>query len=96
MSHDIYSLGVVLLELGLFEPLTSMESRFRSKTAATVRNNLKELAQEELAATMGDRYTKVVLYCLESTPDSWLAAHVAEMSYVKEVLGPLEQLSKLT
>ena len=96
MSHDIYSLGVVLLELGLFEPLTSMESRFRSKTAATVRNNLKELAQEELAATMGDRYTKVVLYCLESTPDSWLAAHVAEMSYVEEVLGPLEQLSKLT
>lgn len=96
MSHDIYSLGVVLLELGLFEPLASMESKFKNRTAEIVRNNLKQLAREELPAAMGDTYAKVILYCLESTPDSWLAAHVAEMRYVEEVLGPLEQLSKLT
>ena len=96
MSHDIYSLGVVLLELGLFEPLTSMESKFKSKNAETVRSNLKQLAREELPTTMGDVYIKTVMFCLESTPDSWLAAHVAEMSYVEEVLTPLERLSKLT
>jgi serine/threonine protein kinase len=96
MSHDIYSLGVVLLELGLFEPLTSMESKFKNKTAETVRNNLKQLAREELPETMGDTYAKVIVYCLESTSGSWLAAHVAEMSYVEEVFAPLERLSKLT
>ncbi|MCJ1389912.1 hypothetical protein MMC18_002769, partial [Xylographa bjoerkii] len=96
MSHDIYSLGVVLLELGLFEPLTSMESKFKNKTAAIVHNNLTQLAKDDLLTTMGDMYAEVVLYCLESTPESWLAAHVTEMSYVKEVFAPLEQLSKWT
>ena len=96
MSHDIYSLGVVLLELGLFQPLTSMESKFKNKTAETARDNLEELAKEELPSRMGDTYAKVALYCLKSTLDSWLAAHVAEMGYVEQVLGPLEQLSKLT
>jgi serine/threonine protein kinase len=95
MSHDIYSLGAVLLELGMLDPLILMESKFKNKTAAEVRNNLKKLASEELIETMGDGYAEVVLYCLESTPDSWLAAHVAEMSYVDKVLGPLEQLSRL-
>ena len=95
MAHDIYSLGVVLLELGIFKPLMSMESRFKNKAGDVVRQNLKELARGELSGIMGDSYADVVTYCLESTPQSSLAIHLAELSYVEEVIGPLEKLAKL-
>lgn len=95
MAHDIYSLGVVLLELGIYKLLREMEPKFKDKSANTVRENLKQLATEELVTIMGEQYKNVVMFCLEATPESWLATRVAELSFVKEVLEPLQRLSQI-
>lgn len=92
MSHDIYSLGVVLLELGLFKPLISREPLFRSQTNQAVRENLIFLAKSELPQVMDDTYTGIVGFCLNSTPGSWVGSHVAEMQFVEQVIDPLSDL----
>jgi serine/threonine protein kinase len=94
MSHDIYSLGVVLLELGLLEPLTAKESMFKGQNAQAVRENLLLLTKQELPLIMDDTYTSIVSFCLESTPNSWIASNIAEMRFVEEVIDPLLRLMK--
>ncbi|KAH6635547.1 hypothetical protein B0J18DRAFT_407059 [Chaetomium sp. MPI-SDFR-AT-0129] len=80
MQHDIYSLGVCLLEIGLWEPLVEYsgdETEPTPKYGRVCRDFvemgkpwvfLKEylvgLAQNELPRRMGDRYTDVVVTCL--------------------------------
>lgn len=80
MQHDIYSLGVCLLEIGLWRsfildpngrswPLPEVDTkRIPGKEAVRKAHVLKEryqaLAQSDLPATMGQRYADVVLSCL--------------------------------
>jgi hypothetical protein len=93
MQHDIYSLGVVLLELGLwqsfltFQPpedpsypydttdsstalpppfLRALEyGKDTRKRATAVKSALTTLATDMLPARMGQKYTDVVLLCLQ-------------------------------
>jgi hypothetical protein len=85
MQHDIYSLGVVLLELGLWQSfisfppdsddpdtalpppfLQALESEKDTRRRATaVKGALMTLAMEMLPARMGQKYTGVVLLCLQ-------------------------------
>jgi serine/threonine protein kinase len=85
MQHDIYSLGVVLLELGLWQSfisfppesddpntalpppfLQALESEKDTRKRATgVKGALTTLATELLPARMGQKYTDVVLLCLQ-------------------------------
>ncbi|CAG8371502.1 unnamed protein product [Penicillium salamii] len=85
MQHDIYSLGVCLLEIGLWEPFVDRDghtsiplSDTSSDPSSLVRDrSLKghfvDLARERLPVIMGDRYTQVVVNCLscldETNPD---------------------------
>ncbi|KAJ5549397.1 hypothetical protein N7513_006631 [Penicillium frequentans] len=76
MQHDIYSLGVCLLEIGLWESFVSSEgqanislSGFDRDPSAFNRNSmLKEhftaLAKAQLPIRMGERYAEVVINCL--------------------------------
>ncbi|KAK5097740.1 hypothetical protein LTR70_002781 [Exophiala xenobiotica] len=80
MQHDIYSLGVCLLEIGLWKsfvldpgrtgrPLPNLDmSRIRGREADrkahVVKERLQELARLELPGRMGRKYTEVVLSCL--------------------------------
>ncbi|KAG7294543.1 hypothetical protein NEMBOFW57_004618 [Staphylotrichum longicolle] len=80
MQHDIYSLGVCLLEIGLWEPLveyagwddTSEPEYGRvcrdfvgtNKPWVFFKDYLVELAERELPQRMGDRYAEVVVTCL--------------------------------
>jgi serine/threonine protein kinase len=80
MQHDIYSLGVCLLEIGLWEPLVeyagwdaSSEPEYGRVCRDFVATNrpwvlfkdyLVELAESELPRRMGDRYAEVVVTCL--------------------------------
>ncbi|KAL2130291.1 hypothetical protein VTI74DRAFT_6663 [Chaetomium olivicolor] len=82
MQHDIYSLGVCLLEIGLWEPLVIYSSSGVNPTpeySSLVRNFISTkkywslfkdylvvLAQTELPRRMGNRYTDVVITCLTS------------------------------
>jgi hypothetical protein len=79
MQHDIYSLGVCLLELGLWESFVSYEATPTSNDNASTptrasilgmdrgvyfQKHLLFLAQGELRKRMGTRYSEVVVTCL--------------------------------
>jgi hypothetical protein len=84
MQHDIYSLGVVLLEIGLWtsfvledpgsgSPLpvpnsilcpANLDQPQNLLTAGENKQTLENLAENELPARLGRRYTDIVLLCL--------------------------------
>jgi len=79
MQHDIYSLGVCLLEIGLWESLVLYEGepspspliaeattgdKDEAKRAALLKQHLVYLAETKLPSRMGDAYTNVVINCL--------------------------------
>ncbi|KAK2839269.1 hypothetical protein FQN49_006303 [Arthroderma sp. PD_2] len=75
MQHDIYSLGVCLLEIGLWESfvtydggdsLLSQQAKVRPSFANgnPVSDVLIALARDNLPTTMGDKYSQVVVNCL--------------------------------
>jgi hypothetical protein len=80
MQHDIYSLGVCLLEIGLWRPFVSYNENgsaafptlalglsletIKSKNAWFLKDHLQSLARGELKMQMGTRYSNVVMTCL--------------------------------
>ncbi|KAJ5778797.1 hypothetical protein N7520_002043 [Penicillium odoratum] len=74
MQHDIYSLGVCLLEIGLWGSLVSSkgyagtlltESGTSNMVQGTaLKDHYTTLAKEQLPSRMGARYTAVVVNCL--------------------------------
>lgn len=75
-NHDIYSFGVVLLELGLWKTMSTMFARRIEKTprfdvsqqrnlSHRIKNHILDLASSiELKREMGSRYAEVVVSCL--------------------------------
>jgi hypothetical protein len=73
MCHDLYSLGVILLEIGLWMPLEREKSltnirngTFENSSAKhiAVRGALLKLAKEKLGIALGERYCQIVIDCL--------------------------------
>ncbi|KAI1804418.1 hypothetical protein F4811DRAFT_520533 [Daldinia bambusicola] len=66
--YDIYALGVVLLEIGLWQQATSLEkSGFaRVRDPYAIKKQLVRNAEKRLASKMGERYKQVVVKCLEN------------------------------
>jgi hypothetical protein len=78
MQHDIYSLGVVLLEIGIWRPFIAYDStdsavlNRRFEMANTIglpigaknKQILEALAERELPFYMGRKYRDIVLLCL--------------------------------
>ena len=76
MQHDIYSLGVCLLEIGLWESFVSSEGHASTLLAGvegdpstfmadgSLKGYFMMLAKEQLPSRMGDMYTQVVVNCL--------------------------------
>ncbi|MCJ1378520.1 hypothetical protein MMC17_001619 [Xylographa soralifera] len=78
--HDIYALGLVLLEIGLWRTLSDIWEDSRDKMQKRTgkvpplnrRLNVEyfnEAAKHNLAHTMGEAYAKAVMTCLEFHPD---------------------------
>ncbi|OTB06762.1 hypothetical protein M426DRAFT_9194 [Hypoxylon sp. CI-4A] len=69
--HDIYSLGVVLLEIGLWQQATSLEkSGFANvRDPQAIKKQLLRHAEKRLASKMGEKYQHVVLTCLRNEFD---------------------------
>ncbi|RYP38834.1 hypothetical protein DL768_010752 [Monosporascus sp. mg162] len=103
---DYYSLGVVLLEIGFWRPLSSWQSKFRDLGLAEVRSELIRICRTRLGVKMGVTYRDVVLRCIdgsleggleESGPDG--KAHVlsdgaaALGRFTERVVQPLEKLA---
>ena len=76
MQHDIYSLGVILLEIGLWTslvlsdpsqlpiPSSILSAEQTLPTAAKTKQRLEYLAETKLPQRLGRRYTDIVLLCL--------------------------------
>jgi hypothetical protein len=80
MQHDIYSLGVCLLEVGLWESFVSFADgataplpaaalgvaldSLELKQPALIKKRLIALAERNLSKRMGERYKEVVINCL--------------------------------
>ncbi|KAI1771326.1 hypothetical protein F4818DRAFT_429798 [Hypoxylon cercidicola] len=64
--HDIYALGVVLLEIGLWQQATSFEkSGFANvRDPQAIKKQLLRHVEKRLASKMGEKYQQVVLLCL--------------------------------
>ncbi|KAK2742777.1 hypothetical protein FQN55_007720 [Onygenales sp. PD_40] len=65
-EHDIYALGVVLLEIGLWEPALKLErNRFaHAQDPRAVQAQLVKHARKRLEAHVGRRYAEAVVKCL--------------------------------
>ncbi len=63
--HDIYALGVVLLEIGLWRLAAGFENGFSRMEAHSIMQSLQEHARDRLPHYMGVEYTEAVLACLE-------------------------------
>ncbi|KAL8997737.1 MAG: hypothetical protein Q9169_003066 [Polycauliona sp. 2 TL-2023] len=66
--HDLYSLGVVLLEIGLWLTARDIlqQARSRPSKAGEIRDEYMRKANSKLPLRMGREYTEAVVACLES------------------------------
>jgi serine/threonine protein kinase len=84
---DYYSLGVVLLEIGMWYGVQGFGDELKGLRLVQKRDKLVEYAQR-LGAYMGQMYRDAVLHCLKGEYDDGL--NVEEMFHQK-VLGPLSR-----
>ncbi|KAF4332962.1 hypothetical protein FBEOM_13235 [Fusarium beomiforme] len=69
-NHDVYSLGVILLEISRWKrAITFHQSRFRNCEVATVVRDffVQEAANTKTSGSMGYRYQEIILKCLQGT-----------------------------
>jgi hypothetical protein len=66
--HDIYALGVVLLEIGLWQRAITLEKQgFRThREPKVIKAQLLRHAERRLGDKMGEKYQQVVITCLNA------------------------------
>ncbi|KAF3917646.1 hypothetical protein AA313_de0207207 [Arthrobotrys entomopaga] len=100
MHYDIYSFGLLLVEIAMWEPLSSLAEslklNIKNFQASELQNRVKYLVQQRLAFYVGDSYRILTSWCLNyadvisnSTP-GWHPA----LDFNDHVLVPLNKLSK--
>ncbi|GAM44149.1 HET-s/LopB domain protein [Talaromyces pinophilus] len=77
MQHDIYSLGVCLLEIGLWESLVARDGHInlpsvnaKLDSSTVLKDYFTTIAGESLPMKMGDKYAQVVISCLTCLDDT--------------------------
>lgn len=102
MAHDIYSLGVVFLELGLwgsngFIPFQKRQELFKNKSGEQFKEVLTRLAngvqeptskEKGVAVMMGNGYTELVLLCLNIEEKQ----EVPTASFIQEIWLRLDEM----
>ncbi|KAI4274256.1 MAG: hypothetical protein L6R38_006150 [Xanthoria sp. 2 TBL-2021] len=90
MAHDIYSLGVVLLEVGLwgsngFTPFQKREAIFKNIAPDEVKTVLLDIARgtkmDGVAVFLGERFADLVAFCLNIEEKQ----EVATAAFVQEI-----------
>lgn len=87
-TYDIYSLGVLLLEIGLWEPLSAVVREINRDTPGNWKESLLG-SLSALGPRTGERYQRIVRWCLTVDGD----CIVKEDDFVKLVLDPLESMA---
>lgn len=93
-AYDYYTLGLILLELGLWQPLRG--PRFSTTTLPEFRQKLLQTREPFLGPMVGALYRDVVHFCLSGTMESSedLNINVLE-AFAKNVIEPLRKLAAL-
>ena len=103
-AHDIYSLGLVLLEIGLWMPLNKL---WKTKyTRLDFKRRLQALYAKKLAAKCGTAYMNAVEYCLNALNENHISDALVppasrdhqsrgQNDYYWSVLKPLERCCAL-
>ncbi len=86
-AHDVYSLGMVLLEVGLWRPLERYTNDLLNESFDIRQKQLKELT-EDVAISMGRRYKELVCWCLSLQGDE----NMGNLRFAREVLENLEDM----
>jgi hypothetical protein len=98
--YDYYSIGIVLLEIGLWNPLSYMTAKFRTVTPDQLRDILVNRYASRLGPRMGLVYRDVVLSCLRGDFDVEDTDGVSEIcnfaQFLEKVVEPLEELARLS
>lgn len=97
-SHDLYSLGVVLLEIGVWQTAMSIykEASAQMKKGVYpsprgIRNIFIDVAKRRVQHHMGPAYLDAVLYCLQGgTSSSTSAAEKFSMDFYEKVVQALD------
>lgn len=92
-EHDIYSLGVVLVEIGRWKPLEMYPNLFKRATAIERKARLEEMA-EGLRVTLGRRYVEIALRCLRILDDGFKPVHSSPA--IRNIVLDLEDLATAT
>ena len=87
-TYDVYSLGIVLLEVGLWEPLQRVARGLTKKDPLSWPRELLEIVPQ-IGPRAGESYQNLVAWCLGLKGDHI----VADSDFVREVLDPLENMA---
>lgn len=93
MAHDIYSLGVVLLEIGLWQPIATYQKEFDVNHPESWKEKLIAICKGNVIIQMGKAYAQVVERCLKCGENK---SSLASESYARDVFEKLEALSTAT
>ncbi|KAI1392942.1 uncharacterized protein F4822DRAFT_146740 [Hypoxylon trugodes] len=89
-AHDVYSLGVVLLELGFWQPLSSVVNRIDRTNPYSWTQELLRIAPNT-RRVMGGRYHRIIEWCLGLPGD----CNIENVDLMQEVLDPLEEIMNI-
>ena len=88
--HDIYSLGLILLEIGLWMPITSL---WKTKyTRSGFKHRLQNIYSKKLAAKCGSAYMRVVDYCLGAADGNTQAHGYTKQGPTGSHQPPMQQM----
>ncbi|KAF4975868.1 hypothetical protein FZEAL_7401 [Fusarium zealandicum] len=91
-SHDVYSLGVVLLEIALWKDIKSIvkPSEDRPVIAAEVAKTLMDKCQKTLPHQVGGVLSQCVLTCLDfGTRTMGMSEYEAQTYFQRNITGPI-------
>lgn len=101
MDHDVYSLGVCLLEIALWKSFVIYDENGENPEAHPdmaylqemngwdVRDELVKMARDLIPLKLGSLFSEVTLACLEGMDSSELSP---EINFIENILGKLNQI----
>ncbi|KAF8449355.1 hypothetical protein L210DRAFT_2660841 [Boletus edulis BED1] len=101
IRHDMYSLGVVLLELAMWRRIQHINDpdlqklrnvRGQAFDPCKLQAKLAELVDQSLAGLTGTKYAEAVLCCLQDTITGQRSEREMREMFYERVLQPLKQI----